>query len=267
VNAWTEALRTGFAATAVMVLGVMLLAALEARLLDPRRGVLGAFARMVRLLLQPPPALADHPLGVAAAVLAVSVPVAAAALVLGHAGTVPVASGLLCLSAAGPLLSAVAAGVDERARLGLYDALVGTTRRLLTLLACALAAPARAPCVAVAAIAVILLVRSRHRGDATLLPRWEHGLAGRFLVLQRIGERSTVVAVAAVAGVAVQEGLPALVAVPSVVVVVAAGAAFSVVGVVGAWRLGPLSGEGLAGPAWLIALAAALRVFDPGVRF
>jgi hypothetical protein len=269
VNALVSALHNALAAIVVVATGVVVLAVLEARLLDPRRGVLGTLARALRFARSPPPPSADHALGVSAAVLSTSVPVAAAVLWMGDPATGPVAAGLLCLGAAGPLLAAVAAGVDERSRLGLFDALSATTRRLLALVACAVAAPAPLAAVVVAVVAATVLVRARHRGAASLLPRWEDALDGRLLVMHRVGERATVVAVVVGAGVALAGVLRSRVAVSggvdvdSPVVVVAIGAAVLFVAVVVTQRLGALRGEGLGGPLLLLALAALLRVVAP----
>jgi hypothetical protein len=266
VNVLVVALVTGVTAIVAVVVGVVALAALEARLLDPRRGVLGTLARALRLALSPPPPSADHALGVSAAVISASVPVAAAVLLLADPTTAPVASGLLCLGAAGPLLAAVAAGVDERARLGLFDALAATTRRLLALVACAVASPEPVAAVVVGVFAAIVLVRARHRGAATLLPRWEDALAGRFLVLHRIGERATVVAVVFFVGVVVRGLFVGRVDVVAHAAGVLAAGATVVVAVAGTRRLGPQHGEALGGPLALLGLAAALRAALPLLR-
>jgi hypothetical protein len=261
MTALVAAASTGALAVLLLLAGVTALAALEARLLDPRRGVVGTLVGAVRLARAAPRPSSDHALAAAAAVLAVSVPVAAGVLLVGDPRVRPVAGGLLCLGAAAPLLASVAAGVDERARLGLFDALAATTRRLSALVACALAAPSTAGTLVVVVLAVVVLVRSRHRGTATLLPRWEDGVHGSALLAHRLGERATVVTLAIAAGVAVP-GLVddrltpfaervAVVAVPVVVIVVA---------VVIVRRLGPLQGEGVTGPLWLLALASCARI-------
>jgi hypothetical protein len=261
VSALVDALSRAATAIVAVACGVVALAALEARVLDPRRGVLGALARALRIAQTAPPPSADHALGVWAAALAVTVPVAAAVLVLGDPATSPVASGLLCLGAAGPLLAAVAAGVDERARLALFDALAATTRRLLVLLACAVAAPVPAASVVVGVVATVELVCARHRGPATLLPRWPDSLAGRFVVLHRVGERATAVAVACGVGVAAQGLLPvSLGEAGAVIAGVAAVVATGLIGVVVAHRRGPQHGEGMGGPLVLLSASAALRV-------
>jgi hypothetical protein len=261
MDALSAALRTGSLALGVLFAGVVVLAALEARLLDPRRGVVGTLTRALRQLQTPVRASADHALGVAAAVLSTSVPVAAAALVVGDPAAGPVAAGLLSLGAAGPLLGAVAAGVDVRARLGLHDALVATTRRLLALVACAIAAPDPVVMVVIAPLAGAVLVRSRHRGPTTLLPRWEDGLDGRLLVLHRLGDRATVVALVCFAVVAarlVVAPAPGFAPLAALGAAVAAGAGPALL----TRMLGPLRGEGLLGPLWLLAFAATLRVVD-----
>ncbi len=264
---------TSVATLSLVGAGALGLAALEARLLDPRRGVVGTLARAARLAATPLRPSADHALGVAAAVLATSLPTAAAALLIADVerGSLhPVGSGLLCLTATAPLLAAVAAGVDERARLGLYDALASTTRRLLALVACAVST-SPAALLAVAPWAVFVLVRGRHRGAPTLLPRWEDALSGRLLLVHRLGERAGVVAVAIAAGAAVRAlVLPAWSASPAaafvddhvfgVTVVAVVVAALGAGAVVATRVAGPLRGEGVLGPLWLLAAAAALRL-------
>jgi hypothetical protein len=187
----------------VLVGGVAFLGALEAVVLSSRRAFVGAFARALRHVQVSSPEAADESLAVAAAVLAASAPVAAVTLSLNEPALGSLATSLLCLGSVAPLLASVAAGSNERARLGLHDALWSTTRRLLLLVACAMAAPLPTALALVAPAVTFELVRLQHRGPATLLPRWHDAVAPRALVVHRLGERAVAVAVAVAGAVGI----------------------------------------------------------------
>ncbi len=253
-----DALLRGLFAVGALAAGVVGLSVLEALWLLPARGVLSTFAR-VRAQLGLRSEGVDIVAAAAGLTAALLAPAVAAALLTSSlpSSTTLAAAALLWMTPA-PVLLALGAGHDERARLALHDGLAACVRRGLTLLSLVVvAAPVgdgRAVFVVVAVAVAVVLVRGRQRGTATLQPRFEDRLAGPSLVAWRCADRAAVVVAVAFVGKGVGEvGVNGT---GAVVLSVVAG----VVSVAVARALGPLRGEGLLGPLLLLVVAGLSRV-------
>ena len=254
-----EALLRGFAAAVVVVGGVMGLAALEAVLLKPERGALSMFSRARSQLLGRSHLGAEGVAGIAGLVFAMLGPAVAAAFLATSLSLSALSASALLLAMPAPVLLALGTGSDARARLALHDALAQLTRRALAVVAVVVVAgapssdPAGVVVVVVVTVAIIVLVHSRHRGAPTAQPRFDDRLAGPAFVAWRVADRAVVVVAAALAGNAIYERTALWITAPVVVVVVA------VAGVGVARALGPLRGEAVGGPLFLLVLAGCAR--------
>ncbi len=261
-----EALWRGLLGCLVCVApGVLGLAALESLWLRPERGVLSTFSRARSQLAARSHLDADGVAGIAGLGVTLLAPALGAALLSTSTSMAALAAASLLVALPGPMLLTLGTANDERGRLALHDALAQLVRRALALTAVVVVvvgAGAGAPqqqaarltlFLGVCVFAVVVLIRSRHRGAPTPLPRFDERLAGPALVCVRSAERAVVVVVAALAGAAVLDRCGLWVSAPTTALAVAA------VGVALSRWLGPLRGEGVGGPLFLLLLASLGR--------
>jgi hypothetical protein len=249
-----EALLRGLVAAVAVVCGVFGLAALESVLLRPERGVLSTFSRARAQLMMRSHLSSDGIAGIAGLIVALLGPAIAAAFLSTSTSLSALASSALLLTLPAPVLVTLGTANDERGRLALHDALAQLIRRSLAVVAVVTAVGSASlhrhvVVVVVAAFACLVLVRSRHRGPPTAQPRFDDRLAGPALVVFRVTERAVAVVCAALGAAALYDASGSWIALVITPVVVVGVAVFM------ARALGPLRGEGVGGPLFLLMVA------------
>lgn len=264
VASFVEGLLTGAGVALLLLIGTVVLQALEAWRFSRARGPLGALASVGRGWLHTRRD-SDVVDAAAAALTGVALPCLAAALVsvLGVSTASSSLAAALVLGAAGvPIVAALAGGPGSEARLALDDATRRAVRQAL-LVGAVLVAPGDFQ-IPIAFGAVVAVLRQRHEAPGGFQPRHDAALgAGTRLALDA-ADRGTLLVLAWVCAaglvLAWPEGRvagarPALLGLTLVVVVVAA--AFAIVEWSGPQRA---VARGLGGPLLWLATSVTLRL-------